>query len=76
MTKSLTEVINMASNLLKSRAVRASSEESEWEPLAPHGKIWICVACGKLSKSLEGEEGTSWDESCMLNAILIDDKTE
>jgi hypothetical protein len=49
---------------------------SVYEP-APDGQIFICGACGKESKTMSGiyENGAeaalgSWDESCMLNAIL------
>ena len=47
------------------------------ERIAPEGKIWVCLACGKVSKDLFGsnnpEETTrGWDESCVLNAQLFD----
>lgn len=38
---------------------------------APEGKKWFCLMCGKTSPTLSGEVG-GWDESCALNAILID----
>ena len=42
--------------------------------MAGDGEIFVCGACGKTSKDLYGEEGDdggySWDESCMLNAVL------
>lgn len=38
--------------------------------IAPEGAIWVCGACGKTSKDRYGDAGSSWDESCMLNAIL------
>lgn len=38
---------------------------------APPGKKWFCMACGKASNNrAEGQRG--WDESCFLNAKLID----
>jgi hypothetical protein len=54
--------------------------------LAPEGKLWVCMACGKVSRTrygfLEGDaqrmpDGTrvasrGWDESCMMNAELVD----
>lgn len=59
--------------------------------LAPAGKVWRCLACGKRSRTRFGfiDDGTSrggdhlpdgtrvaepgWDESCMLNAELVDE---
>lgn len=38
--------------------------------VAPNGTIWVCAACGKTSRDICGDEGASWDESCMLNAVL------
>ena len=49
---------------------------------APEGKMWKCCACGKESEydqyGLEGKVSSGWDESCILNSILIDkpDKTK
>lgn len=42
---------------------------------APEGKIWKCMACGKTSFDLYGNRAVSygWDESCVLNARLVDD---
>jgi hypothetical protein len=40
---------------------------------APEGTVWVCGACGKTHKDrygIEGKGSRSWDESCMLNAIL------
>ena len=40
---------------------------------APAGQIFVCGACGKTSKNIYGEDPNnpfSWDESCMLNAVL------
>lgn len=41
--------------------------------VAPEGCRWVCGACGKTSKDLYGEQAYSrgWDESCMLNAVLL-----
>ena len=46
--------------------------------LAPEGSIWVCMACGKTSKSRYGFDADNknvammgWDESCMLNSRLI-----
>lgn len=40
---------------------------------APEGTIWLCHACGKLSRDrYEDTERSGWDESCMLRAVLID----
>lgn len=41
---------------------------------APEGQIFVCAACGKLSKSICGD--WPWDESCTFNAILIWEKTK
>lgn len=38
------------------------------------GTVWVCSACGKTAKDRYGDSGTSWDESCMLNAVLCHDK--
>jgi len=38
--------------------------------MAPEGTIFVCGACGKISKDMYGEESSSWDESCMLNSVL------
>jgi hypothetical protein len=38
---------------------------------APAGKIWFCMACGKMSTTLSSEAG-GWDESCAMNSIAID----
>lgn len=43
--------------------------------IAPKGKIWVCMACGKfqLTDRYGAEDGSSgWDESCMLNSELFD----
>lgn len=37
---------------------------------APIGKVWICIACRKVSKHrIYGPLG--WDEACFINSILI-----
>jgi hypothetical protein len=35
--------------------------------------IWVCMACGKVSKDRYGKEGTTpgWDESCFINSVLV-----
>jgi hypothetical protein len=40
---------------------------------APEGQVYQCQACGKLSRDLYGEQALNrgWDESCMLNAVLV-----
>lgn len=45
---------------------------------APNGQIFVCGACGKLSKTLlpnvmNAEDYDRWDESCMFNAVLCFD---
>lgn len=41
---------------------------------APEGKVWVCTACGKQSHDRAGTRPISygWDESCFLNAVLVD----
>lgn len=42
--------------------------------IAPDGKIWVCLACGKMSQDKYGFQKISrgWDESCMLNSAMFD----
>lgn len=40
--------------------------------IAPEGKQWLCMMCGKRAKDLYGDPRTSWDESCSMNAVLVD----
>ena len=37
--------------------------------------IWVCLACGKVSKDRYGKEGTTpgWDESCLVNSVLVNE---
>ncbi len=47
--------------------------------IAPPGKIWMCAACGKKARDrfgIEGWHSRGWDESCMLNAVLVDEDTQ
>lgn len=37
---------------------------------APDGQVFVCGACGRVSKSLYGDGTSGWDESCMFNAVL------
>lgn len=49
--------------------------EARSQRIAPKGAIWICAACGKTADDrygIEGEHSYGWDESCMLNAVLVD----
>lgn len=47
----------------------------------PDGQVWICYACGKKSRTRYGFDATGarasispgWDESCMMNAVLVYD---
>lgn len=48
--------------------------------LAPHGKVYVCQACGKRSRTRFGFDTEKnrvsdhgWDESCMLNCELMTD---
>lgn len=40
--------------------------------IAPPGWVWQCGACGKRIRDRYGESG-GWDESCMLNSVLVKD---
>jgi hypothetical protein len=43
---------------------------------APDGKIWVCMACGKISKNKYGTDpyrSHGWDESCFVNSELYDE---
>lgn len=41
--------------------------------IAPHGSIFVCVACGKRSRDRYGYHSVSkgWGAACMLNAVLV-----
>lgn len=43
--------------------------------IAPKGKVFVCMACGKRSRDRYGEQKIDhmWDESCMLNCTLLDE---
>lgn len=46
--------------------------------VAPPGHIFLCDACGKVSRTRYGLDGSAqhgWDESCMLNASLMKEAT-
>ena len=48
-----------------------------WYPqMAPEDTIYVCGACGKVSKDLYGNPETSWDESCMLNAVMCEEDSK
>ncbi len=49
-------------------------EVSERPRIAPADAIWVCSACGKTSRDRYGDPNSSWDESCMMNAILCHNK--
>lgn len=42
---------------------------------AAAGTVYVCVACGKRSRDLYGDQAISggWDESCVLNAVLCEE---
>lgn len=46
------------------------------DSVAPEGKVWVCLACGKTAKDRMNIGGilsmVGWDESCMLNSELFD----
>ncbi len=41
--------------------------------IAGDGQLFICGACGKRSRDKYGDYAidSGWDESCMLNAVLV-----
>ena len=43
--------------------------------VAPEGQIFVCMACGKMSKDKYGDQQISqgWDASCMLNSALFEE---
>lgn len=46
------------------------------ERFSTDGKIWLCCVCGKRAKDqfgMVGRRSIGWDESCMLNSVLVDD---
>ena len=51
--------------------------EPDFEPgnqVAPPGSLFVCLACGKTSKTKYGLAATNgWDESCMLNCQLFEE---
>jgi len=56
------------------------SIRDEGTDLAPAGKVWVCIACGKTSRSRFGFDKDNknccdpgWDVSCALNARLYDE---
>jgi len=47
------------------------------DKIAPEGKMWVCLACGKISKDCYGTKfpesnSRGWDASCVLNCKLFD----
>lgn len=50
-------------------------EEKYGNRLAPKGKVYMCLACGKESVDLYGDikADDGFDESCMLNCALVED---
>ena len=50
--------------------------------LAPEGKVWICMCCGKRARSRYGFDAQDndtkidygYDESCMMHSELMDEK--
>lgn len=50
------------------------TKTKENNSLAPKGAIWVCGACGKTEKDRDGFKG-GWDASCMLHAVLCDERT-
>ena len=35
--------------------------------------LWVCLACGRMSESKEGNDPTSdnWDKNCSANAVRV-----
>ena len=45
----------------------------EGDTLAPEGKVWVCVHCGRFSRDKDGntsEKSPGWDMACRVHAIL------
>lgn len=44
---------------------------------AQEGQVFVCPACGKRSKDRYGEKKIDhgWDVSCMMHAVLCDEKS-
>lgn len=45
------------------------------ERMAPEGKVWVCMACGKTAQDqygIVGEHTRGWDVSCAVNSTLFD----
>ena len=40
--------------------------------IAPSGKIWVCMACGKTCRDLYGNDNPLWDASCVVNSVLVE----
>lgn len=49
---------------------RMCSPLPKYPPQAPDGQMFVCGACGRVSSHLYGDGKSSWDESCMSNAVL------
>lgn len=43
------------------------------ERIAPEGKIWVCLACGKTARDRYGADSRGWDASCVINAQMFDE---
>ena len=55
----------------------AESEEQVGNKVAPAGTVYVCGACGKRSRDRYGFQkiDAGWDESCMMHAVLCDEKS-
>lgn len=56
--------------------VEQSSNSTDETRFAPKGKMWVCVACGKISPyDRHGDDCSTrgWDVSCVLNSALYDE---
>lgn len=62
-------------------ALLATLEEDEedsttTDDLAPVGQVYMCMACGKRSKSrVAGTVDEGWDISCTLRAVLCEESS-
>ncbi|MCC6405372.1 MAG: hypothetical protein IT405_03220 [Candidatus Yanofskybacteria bacterium] len=58
-----------------SSADPVSGSVSDGPRIAPEGQVWVCMACGKMSRDRYSAQGPGdspgWDESCMLNSVLL-----
>lgn len=70
-------------NTIAAKRLRAKGEEpveGTSNKRAPDGQIYVCFACGKVSRWRYGiddknrnDGSPGWDEACVLNCALVDE---